>query len=80
MTYKTPGKVIHILLDAVSKNGNLLIKTLRNTSHTITSAMLLGCNEKLEWKQTADGLKVNRPVSLPTLHSVCFRITFADGI
>jgi alpha-L-fucosidase len=66
----------------VNPSDDLLITSLasgaRNKPHQIASVKLLGSGEQLSWKQTKDGLAIERPSKLPTPYSICFEITFQN--
>ncbi len=62
VTYKTPAKVIHMLLDAVSKNGNLLLNIPMKADGTIEPAELDFLEGMADWMQIhGEGIYETRP-------------------
>ena len=72
------NKALYAFCMTVSAAGTQLkIKSLgTNTKYgkTIKSVKLLGYNNKLKWKQEADGLMITCPANMPYETSVVFRI------
>ena len=46
----------------------------------VESVELLGSNEKVEWKQTKDGLHITRPDNKPCDHAVSFKINRKENL
>ena len=46
----------------------------------VESVELLGSNEKVEWKQTKDGLHISRPDNKPCDHAVSFKINRKENL
>jgi alpha-L-fucosidase len=62
VTYKTPAKVIHMLLDAVSKNGNLLLNIPMKADGTIEPAELEFLEGMAVWIEIhGEGIYGTRP-------------------
>ncbi|MDZ8119916.1 alpha-L-fucosidase [Pontiella agarivorans] len=62
VTYKTPGKVIHMLLDAVSKNGNLLLNIPMKPDGTIEPQEITFLEGMAEWMNIhGEGIYGTRP-------------------
>lgn len=66
--FTTKGNVLYAISLDWSNDG-VVIKSLSNNNPQnlkVTSVSMLGCDEKLEWKQTDEGLKVKFPSGKPT--------------
>lgn len=61
--------------------GEIRIKSLGLSaglaSHLVTNVQLLGSNERIQWKQAADALVIQRPHLMPCKYAVAFKIEFA---
>lgn len=58
-------------------NGKITIKNLRKGNPylpKVKSVSMLGCNAKLQWKQTDKGLEIQFPAKAPTDYAHCFKI------
>ena len=64
-----------IALDVPGKD--LLIKSLAAAG--IASVELLGSDEKVDWSQTKNGLKIKPGKTYPTAHAVAYRVTLAKA-
>lgn len=53
---------------------DLLVQSLAEGSMPIHSVELLGSDQKVEWKQTENGLEIAKLPSYPSDHVVCFRV------
>jgi len=74
------GNVIYaIAMSWPEDEDHFLIKSFNNNttlaSGGISSVKLLGCNEKLDWKLTADGLWIRKPATKPCNTAYAFQIT-----
>jgi len=63
----TPAGTIRI--NSLGKNSKLAQKA-------VMSVILLGSNEKLNWKQQPEELVISKPLKLPDWQVVTFRIKF----
>ncbi len=52
----------------------ITIHTLNRNTKKVSSVTLLGHEGKLKWRQTADGLRIACPSTLPCSHALVFRI------
>lgn len=61
--------------------GKVIIKSLGLTagisSKRVSTVQLLGSNDRLEWKQTADALVIKCPRLIPCKYALAFKIEFA---
>jgi len=75
--FTTKGDVLYaIVLDWPGKQT--VIKSLKNAK--IKSVSMLGLNEKLEWKQTEEGLTIKTPIHRPGDHAYTFKIEFKGDL
>ena len=51
-------------------------KDAKHMERKVASVSLLGCNEKLEWKQNGDALWIHKPKSMPDNQISTFKIQF----
>ncbi len=60
--------------------SDVIIKSLGKSSKlankAIASVSMVGSKEKISWKQTADGLTIKKPVTLPSWQVIGFKIEF----
>lgn len=62
VTYKTPSKIIHMLLDAVSKNGNLLLNIPMKADGSIERQEVEFLEDMAEWMTVhGEGIYGTRP-------------------
>jgi alpha-L-fucosidase len=63
--FTTKGPVLYAIALGWPEDGQLVVRSLAKPAgqdiNNITAVSLLGCDEKLTWKQTADGLIVTLP-------------------
>jgi alpha-L-fucosidase len=76
--FTTKGKTLYAIALGWPSDGQLLVKSLSAPAGVVGSVSLLGYQDKLEWKQTADGLVVTLPTQKPSEYTVALRITGAD--
>lgn len=59
---------------------NIMIKSLAKTSKPATNAIasvsMVGSNEKINWKQTSEGLIITKPAKMPSWQVIGFKIEF----
>lgn len=53
-----------------------LAKNAKYTNKSIASVSILGCKDKLKWKQTAEGLVITKPSQLADSHAVAVKVEF----
>jgi alpha-L-fucosidase len=70
------------VLYAIALHGpseRLIVKSLAKSSPLvqgqISDVRLLGCDDKLDWSQTEEGLVVKLPEKKPCEHAFAFKIT-----
>ena len=60
--------------------GEILIKSLGSSaglaSQPVSNVQLLGCKEKIHWKQAADALMIQCPRRMPSANASAFKIEF----
>jgi len=60
--------------------SDVIIKSLgkssKLTNKAIASVAMVGSKEKISWKQTADGLTIKKPATLPSWQVIGFKIEF----
>jgi alpha-L-fucosidase len=78
-TQSKDGKNIYAIMMSWPKNGKALIKSLKRGSKyldaDIKSVELLGCDQKLEWKQNGAGLEIILPGDKPCEYAYSFKLT-----
>ncbi len=78
--YTVKGNTLYaITLDWAENNGEITLKSLAAANGKdlkVNSVELLGSTEKIEWKQTEEGLKVRFPSVKPTDYAHTFKIDF----
>ncbi len=63
-------------------DGDILIRSLAPSAGKglkVTSVSMLGSSEKIEWKQSAEGLRISFPENKPTSYAHSFKIEY-DGV
>jgi len=76
--FTTKGNDFYAIVLNWDKNG-MLIKSLNKETIAdaqITDISLLGSDEKIDWKQTKEGLKINFPSQKPCDYAYAFKISF----
>jgi alpha-L-fucosidase len=76
--FTTKGDVLYAIGLGWPANGEAVIHSLSPSagSEAVREVFLLGSNDKLEFRQRADGLHVRLPVQSPAKYSYVLRITF----
>ncbi|APZ45479.1 alpha-L-fucosidase [Polaribacter reichenbachii] len=57
------------------ENNSVLIKSINKNTDKVTNVTLLGSNEKIDWKQAKNGLKVKMPSKKPCDFAYVLQIT-----
>ncbi len=73
-TQSKNGKDLYAIVLDISKDGQVVIKSLAQTAGQIKKVTLLGYGGKLDWQQTEDGLGVKLPATLPCNYALAFKI------
>jgi alpha-L-fucosidase len=71
--FNQKGKVLYVTLMGVP-NEDITIKNLSAAQNKIRRVELLGSKEKLKWKQNADGLKIEKPKTIPNEIAIVFKV------
>lgn len=74
------GKLYAIAMDWPER-GEIVIDALGTTSQhakKVNDVSLLGSSEKLQWKQTKEGLQVAVPSKKPCDYAYAFKVSFVD--
>ena len=66
---------VYAWLMAWPENGTATIHALATAAGKVTNVTLLGCQEKLDWQQTADGLVVKLPKAKPCHFAYGLKVT-----
>lgn len=75
--FTTKGDALFAIALAWPENGKLIVKSLGEDIGRITNVKLLGHDEKLHWRQSAEGLSVKLPSKRPTEFALALKI---DGL
>ncbi len=70
--FTTKGKTLYAIALAWPENRKLVVKSL--VGQSVKRVALLGCNDKLHWEQTSEGLIVNLPDTAPCDFAVTLKI------
>jgi alpha-L-fucosidase len=74
-TQSKDGKTVYaIMLGWPKAEETVVIKSLGTDQTKIAGVSLLGCDAKIEWKQTADGLTITVPDEKPSDAAVAFKV------
>jgi hypothetical protein len=77
-TQSKDGKTLYAIMMTWPTSGHALIKSLKSGSEyrpgEIASVELMGSTSKLDWKRTAEGLRIVLPADGPCDHAYAFRI------
>ena len=80
--FTTKGNTLYAIALGWPSDGKFVVKTLATGAEgvvgTPTEVKLLGCSDKLVWKQTGDGLEVQAPFQKPCEHAFVLRIKGLD--
>ncbi len=74
-TQSKDGTTLYAIALGWPENSKVIIKSLASAAGKIASVSLMGCSEKLDWKQMDDGLVVNLPVQKPCDLAYAFKIS-----
>jgi alpha-L-fucosidase len=66
-TQSKDGKTLYAFTLALPTDNKIVIKSLPTVGGKISAVSLLGCADKVEWRQTDDGLTVSLPASSSSL-------------
>jgi len=78
MRFTTKGNDFYVIVLNWDDAG-VLVKSLDTNAVAdakILNVQLLGSNEKIEWQQTGEGLKLLFPTTKPCEYAYSFKITF----
>lgn len=76
--FTTKGGVLYAIALGWPADNKLVVKTLAAPAGKITGVSLLGCNAKVDWRQTADGLVVTLPAEKVSQYTAALKITGTD--
>jgi alpha-L-fucosidase len=66
---------LYAWLMAWPENGEVIIRSLGKQAGKVTSVEMLGCNNKLVWKHTSEGLVVHLPAAKPCRFAYGIKVT-----
>jgi len=78
-TRSKTGDVLYAITAVWPVGGKLTIRSLAKGIDPVADVRLLGCDEKLTWRQTDRGLTVDLPAEKPCEHAYSFRIGSPGG-
>jgi alpha-L-fucosidase len=73
--FTTKGGALYAIALGWPSDGRLVVKSLATGAGTIQGVSLLGAADKLQWKQTAEGLCVTLPAQRVSPYTAALRIT-----
>ncbi len=77
--FTTKGETHYALCMAVPVSDVKIVslgKTAKYADKPVADVKLVGSDEKLEWKQEAEGLVIKKPAKWPCSHVVAFKVEF----
>jgi len=73
--FTTENGSVYAYLKAWHEDGRVTIRSLATPAGKVTDVALLGCRERLDWKQTDEGLLVHLPAARPCLFAYGLKVT-----
>jgi alpha-L-fucosidase len=73
--FTTKNAAVYAYLMAWPEDGTAVIRSLATPAGKVTGVELLGCREKLDWRQTNDGLIVHLPGTKPCQFAYGLKVT-----
>ena len=76
--FTAKGDAVYAWLMAWPPDGKAVIRSLGSAAGTIAQVTLLGSKEEVTWKQTANGLEVALPATVPCQFAYGLKVTVAQ--
>ena len=77
--FTTKGNVLYAFCMAKPMTDLRIVSLAKNSKYAdkrIAAVSILGCKDKLKWKQTAEGLVITKPSQLADSHAVAVKVEF----
>jgi len=73
--FTTKGAALYAIALGWPADGKLVVRSLAAPAGKINSVRLLGCNRKVDWQQTAEGLVVTLPEQKVSEYTCAIKVT-----
>ena len=72
--YTKKGDNVYAIILGMPKAGSILLRAFAEGRHNISKVTMVGLDEKIEWQQEKDGIRICFPKKLPCEHAYVFRL------